>query len=228
MRTVLTLAGLIAFGVVLSMSLSDMSHASANNTIAFFAKIIPVVDHKTESSDWVKAKGTDVIRYGDKVRTAEKALAIIKFLDKSIVKVREKSELTVTGNEKKKDLLFEKGVIGFSIGKQETEEEFRFTSPASVAAIRGTEGLFEAGVTADTLIVREGLVELTNRLSDSTVSVGAGFTGISTADGTIMTVPTTPAQLNRARAAIDTENLLEIELRDGQGNPKKLKIDYRE
>jgi hypothetical protein len=228
MKTVLIAATLIILCGILLMSLPGSSEASSGTTIAFFAKIIPVVDHKAESTEWVTAKGSDVIRFGDKVRTAEKALAIIKFLDKSIVKVREKSELTVTGNEKQKEVLFEKGVIGFSIGKQEKDEGFRFTSPASVAAIRGTEGLFESGTDADTLIVEEGLVELTNKISDSTVSVGAGFTGISTSSGTVMAIPSTAAQRNRARAAIESDNLLEIDLRDGQGNRKRLKIDYKE
>jgi ferric-dicitrate binding protein FerR (iron transport regulator) len=227
MKKQYTFATAIGLCALLAVSLTDSSGAS-NTTIAFFAKIIPMVSHKAVSADWVEAKGTDVIQYGDKVRTSEKALAIIKFVDKSIVKLREKSELTVTGDQTKKDVLLHEGVIGFSIGKQEKDEEFRFTSPTSVAAIRGTEGLFESKSVADTLIVAEGVVELTNRSADSTVSVRAGFTGISGADGSLLVVPSTLAQRNRARAAIDSENLLEIDLRDGQGNRKKLRIDFKE
>ncbi len=202
---------------------------------AFFAKIIPVVDYKSGPGDWVAAKKGGVLSAGDQVRTGEGALAIIKFNDKSIVKVREKSELLITGevdeNTVLKEIGMQKGVIGFIIGKQNSNEEFRFTSPTSVAAIRGTGGAFIVGTSSDTLVVTEGLIRFTNTISNESGDVAAGFTGISKSDGTLEVRASTQAETAAAQAMVnagESENSIEFELQDGQGNKKKLKIDYRE
>jgi hypothetical protein len=202
---------------------------------AFFAKIIPVVEHKTASGNWTGAAKGGVISPGDRVKTGDGALAVIKFNDKSIVKVREKSELLITGEVDEKTVLKEvgmqKGVIGFIIGKQNDNEEFRFTSPTSVAAIRGTAGAFNVAGGADTLIVTEGVIQLTNSISNETRSVSAGFTGVSRSDGSLEVRASTPAEAAAAQALVEageSENSLEFDLQDGQGNRKKLKIDYRE
>jgi hypothetical protein len=169
------------------------------------------------------------------VKTGDGALAIIKFNDKSIVKVREKSELLITGevdgNTVLKEVGIQKGVIGFIIGKQGSNEEFRFTSPTSVAAIRGTGGAMMVGPASDTLVVTEGLINFTNTRSGQSGNVGAGSTGIARSDGSMEVRASTVAETAAAQAIVsagDSENSLEFELQDGQGNKKKLKIDYRE
>ena len=225
----LLLAGAIVF--------PRTGHASAppGTIAAFFAKIIPQVEHKAASGSWIGAVKGGVISAGDRVKTGDGALAIIKFNDKSIVKVREKSELLVTGKVDEKTVLKEvgmqKGVIGFIIGKQNDNEQFRFTSPTSVAAIRGTAGAFTVGAGSDTLVVTEGSIQLTNTVSNEAQNVGAGSTGISRADGSLEVRASTPAEAAAAQALVEageSENSLEFDLQDGQGNSKKLKIDYRE
>lgn len=203
--------------------------------VAVLTKIVPEVDHKPDAEEWKQAGIGDQLGYGDLIKTGEKALAVIKFLDKSIVKLREKSELRITKESEQakglKDVRLQKGVIGFIIGSQQEAEEFRFTSPTSVAAIRGTRGSFTSTAFSDTLIVTEGTVQLSNTISDSTVSVPEGFTGVSNADGTVSVHPSTAEEVSSAQASIgagDETKQFELELRDGEGNKKKLKIDFRE
>jgi hypothetical protein len=122
------------------------------------------------------------------------------------------------------------GVVGFNIKKQQTGEEFRFSSPTSVASIRGTGGSFSSASVADTLIVTVGLIEFTNNPSSQQVDVPAGYTGISKPDGTITTRPSTPeekAAAEEAARASEQDNRLEFNLRDGKGNSKRLKIDFK-
>jgi hypothetical protein len=206
--------------------------APTQSVAGFFTQVVLDVKHKAVEKDWFPAKRGGALGFGDMVRTGESSFAIIKFTDKSIVKVRERSELTLTSTTSlTKSVELQKGVIGFNIQKQEKNTEFRFTSPTSVASIRGTGGRFAASQRSDTLIVVEGNVLLTNSLSDQSVEVGAGFTGISNADGSIQVRPSTPGERALGEAAStpgDEQNELELDLRDSQGNKKKLKIRYDE
>lgn len=206
----------------------------ANGSVALVSKVILDVSRKESEKEWETAKRGETLSTGDKVRTGEKSLAIIKFKDNSLVRVRERSELTVTGEVHRgafsKSVNVDKGVVGFNIRTQRPDEEFRFTSPTSVASIRGTEGQFISGAVADTLTVVEGLVRLTNKVSSRFVDVGAGFTGISSPDGTVATRPATSAEQQAAVESSkisDQENRLEFEFRDGQGNRKILRIEYK-
>jgi len=202
-------------------------------SVGLVSKVVYDVTRKELESEWQKAIRGETLASGDRVKTGERSLAVIKFKDNSLVRVRELSELTVTGSMSgrafSKEVRIDKGVIGFTIQKQKPEEEFRFTSPTSVASIRGTGGSYSRQA-SDTLIVTEGAILFTNTVSDQSVMVEAGFTGISGSDGTISTRPSTP---DERRSALDAsrigeqDNKLEFELRDRQGDRKQLRIEYR-
>jgi len=231
------IAGCLALvlAVTVAWPLSAAMTPPSQSVVGVLTKVILEVVRKELGKDWIPAKRGESLGSGDVVKTGQKSLAIIKFLDNSLIKVRENSELTITGELKGgtflKDVTLERGVIGFNIQKQKQDEQFRFTSPASVASIRGTGGLFASGAASDTLIVIEGIVNLTNLISTRSLDVTAGFTGISSADGTVDVRPSTAAEKalgEEGARATGRENRLEFELRDSQGNRKKLKIDYNE
>jgi len=230
MKTFRTIA--LVLGVALAYSPFAAAASPSQSVAGFFTQVVLDVKHKAVEKDWALAKRGGALGFGDMVRTGESSFAIIKFTDKSIVKVREKSELTLTSEMSvSKNVELQKGVIGFNIQKQEKNSEFRFTSPTSVASIRGTGGRFAAREFSDTLIVVEGNVLLTNFFTSQSVEVSSGFTGISNADGSIQVRPSTTAEraLGEAAAAPGEEqNQLEFDLRDSQGNKKKLKIQYKE
>lgn len=219
----------------LLFSLPSGLHAlPPNASVAIVSKVILDVQHKEMNRDWEKAQRGETLASGDRVKTGEKSIAIVKFKDNSLVRVRERSELTVIGENKNssfsKSVNVEKGVVGFNIQKQKADEEFRFTSPTSVASIRGTGGQFVANQISDTLVVVEGAVHFTNKVSSQSVDVLAGFTGISNPDGSIETRPSTAEERQAATQASSTtgrENTLELEFRDGQGTKKQLKIEYK-
>ncbi len=207
----------------------------AESPVALVSKVVLDVTRKEAFKDWQIARRGETLSSGDRVKTGEKSVAVIKFKDNSLVRVRELSELTVTGTTNgssfSKSVNVENGVVGFNIKKQRSDEEFRFTSPTSVASIRGTSGKFVSGGFSDTLTIIEGAVLMTNSGSSEFVEVRAGYTGISNADGTISARPATQDELataNNAARVSDQENKLEIELRDNQGNRKELKIEIKE
>jgi hypothetical protein len=202
-------------------------------SVGLVSKVVYDVTRKELDSDWQKALRGETLASGDRVKTGDRSLAVIKFKDNSLVRVRERSELTVAGGMNgrafSKEVRIDKGVVGFTIQKQQPEEEFRFTSPTSVASIRGTGGSFSRQL-VDTLVVTEGSILFTNTISSQSVFVEAGFTGISSPDGAIVTRPSTPGERQSALDASrvgEQENKLEFELRDRQGGRKQLRIDYR-
>ncbi len=224
MKSILILVALLA---------STAVFAGERAAVGLVSKVVYDVTHKELDSDWQKAVRGEPLASGDRVRTGDRSLAVIKFKDNSLVRVRERSELTVSGDQSgrafSKEVRIDKGVVGFTIQKQRPDEEFRFTSPTSVASIRGTGGSY-ARQEADTLVVTEGSILFTNTVSSQSVLVEAGFTGISTPDGSILTRPSTPGERQSALDAArpgDRENRLELELRDRQGGRKHLRIDYR-
>ena len=208
---------------------------SAVPSIALLSKVILDVTRKDDAADWRKAARGDILNSGNKVKTGEKSLAVVKFKDNSMIRVRELSELTIGATQQggafSKSVQIETGVVGFSISKQQRNEEFRFTSPTSVASVRGTQGVIVSSPSADTLTVTEGLVAFTNVISSQSSDVAAGYTGISTPDGRLVTRPSTPAERNAAEDVLRSggqEKKLDLELRDNRGTTKHLRIDFKD
>jgi len=205
----------------------------ADAPIGLLSKVILEVLRKESGKTWENAMRGQTLGSGDMVRTGPKSLAIIKFKDNSLVRLRERSELTVTGTITGgafyKAVEVQTGVVGVNVQKQRSGEEFRFTSPTSVASIRGTAFTFTVAM-SDTLTVTDGSVLYTNRISKKSVDVLSGFTGISNRDGTIQTRRSTESERRAALEAQqdDQRKKLEIELRDPQGKTNRLKIEYRD
>jgi hypothetical protein len=82
--------------------------------------------------------------------------------------------------------------------KKQVNEKFEFSTPTSVASIRGTEGLLiNGGDSADVLILGTGVVVFTNTVSNQSVNVNGGQTARSYANGTIVVKQTTPEELKK-------------------------------
>ena len=201
--------------------------------VALIMKIIPDVTKKSASIDWNTAKKTEPLYSGDQVHTGKNALAIIKFMDNSIVRVRELSDLTINGEKSEgkftKTVDINNGAFGFEVKKQKIEQ-FRLTSPTSIASIRGTKGKLSRGNGKDTLVVTEGLVNLKNKFSNKDIDVPAGFIGFSNEDGTLSSRQATDQELADASNAANggSTNDLNIELKDTKGNKKDLKIKFKQ
>jgi hypothetical protein len=224
---------LLVGSLVLTATFSSLA-GPPGVTVGLLSKIIADVTHKDGSHDWSPATKGQMLQAGDGVKTGAKSMAIIKFMDNSLVRVRELSEVTVTGSVNnstfQKTVDVKSGVVGFNIEKQKSGEEFRFSTPTSVASIRGTGGMFQTGTDGDTLIVIEGTIWLRNHGSDRSVEVGKGNTGISLKDGSLLSRLSTDEEQRRALDAMrgEASRNLEFELRNGQGRPKHLKIEYRD
>jgi hypothetical protein len=225
----------VAVVVTLAVLLGAGPQAQAQSpVVGLISKVIQDVTRRVTGQDWEKAARGQTLASGDMVKTGQKSFAILKLKDNSLLRLREESEVVVTGTLHgkafSKSIQVRQGVVGFNIRKQGTNEQFRFSSPTSVASVKGTGGVLRVNG-SDTLTVVEGLVSLTNSVSNSSVDVPAGFTGISTPDGTVVSRASTAAELAAAEEAMrtgDQPRQMKLELRNSQGQQKDLIIDFKE
>jgi hypothetical protein len=230
MTTTKIIRTLSTLTTILALAASSLSAAN----VALITKTIQEVSRQSaQDASWVKAQKGASLQSGDRVQTGRRSLAVVKFLDNSIVRVRELSQLTLVTEKAGTGILrtvsLKAGGYGFEVTKQQNDQ-FRLTSPTSVASIRGTKGTFAGGNGNDTLIVTEGLVNLRNAASGKEVDVAEGEIGFSNEDGTVTSRKATAQELaDAARSAVGgTENELKLELRDGQGNKKDLKLRFKQ
>lgn len=186
---------------------------------AYVIKVVKGVSKKDLASGWQQAVPLDVLKSGHSVRTDEKSLALVRFSDETKLLIREKSIVEIKGQVEGKQILDRnvhttKGNIGFDVKKQE-KEAFRFSSPISVASIRGTTGFFESGENQDLLGIQKGLATLTNIVVNQSQDVGNNQTGISTALGQLTVRESTPQEQLQSSTTITPED----EERAGEGQP---------
>lgn len=130
------------------------------------------------------------IRNSDWILTGGDGFGVLVFIDdKSQLKIREETEIEIQGSTEQQVAALQKDIrIGNGQVKAEIAEQRKgslsITSSTSVAAVKGTEFWFSAdSIDGDLVVVLEGLVGLTNRISGDTVDVEANQTGRSTPDG---------------------------------------------
>jgi hypothetical protein len=172
----------------------------ASKPVAAVHKPVGTVEFMASGKSWTKAVPATPLYSGDKVKTGDNSFVIIKFIENSILRIQEKSEITVHGDMTKnkefsKNVYMERGSLGFTVQKR-ANEKFEFSTPTSVASIRGTEGLLvSGGDSADVLIISSGVVVFTNLISNQSVTVGANQAAFSDKQGNVDVKPVTLQQL---------------------------------
>ena len=191
-------------------------------TVALVTKVVREVTHRPAEKDWQKAKVGQPLSDGDLLKTGQKSIAIVKFADNNILRVRQQSELKIFASKGpdgafSKNVEVSRGKMGFSVEKRENEQ-FTFTSPTSVASIRGSQGSFTSEIDGDTLTMLDGNADLTSQLTGETQRVLRGQTGsVNAVTGEIAVGPSTENQQNGALGANSDPNLKEIRLRTTDG-----------
>lgn len=151
-------------GTVVFAQNKHIKDTTLGTTVRVVKEIIYIPSNGKEITQ--KAPG-QALFVEDKVQTGKGCLAIVRFLDKSTLVVQENSLLKIFGTKSgsgknagiKSNTIVNEGKAFFKVEKQNSNGDFKFTTPTMVASIRGTEGLISAiSDTASTLAVTEGLV----------------------------------------------------------------------
>ena len=136
----------------------------------------------------------------DSVRTeAASFLAILFTDDKSILKMKENTRLTIQGSttpsQKIRQIRINMGSIKTKISPQ-IDGKYEIISPVSVASVKGTEFWVTVDPSGtDTFIGLEGTVDILNIESGQTMLLSAGMTITSSWTGTMNINPTDPATI---------------------------------
>ncbi|CUU06751.1 FecR family protein [Candidatus Thermokryptus mobilis] len=200
-------------------------------TIAIVQLVKNKAYHKPPKADqWKPTQKGLGLESGTLVKTDEKSFLLIKFLDGSFLRVGEKTVLEVLGENPKgnysRKINVENGGVDFKVTK--VKGKFEFTTPLSVATIRGTEGVLISRTDADTLMVREGEVDFFNKISNISRTVKAGEIGISTKVGEITTRQMTESEQQKSQEIRRAIEKREIEIRGKTGEGKEIRIKIKE
>jgi hypothetical protein len=240
--------------LLLLLSVAWQNPQDRRDISAYVVKVVNDVKKKAPTTAFTAAVPLDRLRGGYQVKTEDQSLAIIKFQDDSKLIVRPKSIVDIKGEVQGKQILdrsvyTDRGNIAFNVKKSE-KEQFRFSSPVSVASIRGTEGAYVVGENEDLLIILQGLADFLNRRSDRSTQVGGGQTGVANGNtGDINTRPSTPDEKNQGSTSSSsssnqvgggqqgggqqgggqkTKHQIRIPGQDKDGNPKTVIIEWEE
>ncbi len=168
----------------------------------------------------------------DRIITGNNSFTAIMYLDdKTLVKVMENSELTIRGSRGASGIDKE---IDISYGKlsakvaQQKGNEFRISTPTSVASVKGTDLLISSDPSkGDSFVLIEGLIEVTNSITGETTHVKKGETATSNPDGTLNVSETTENDLEgfqEEETIQEGPQELRFEIQDENGNTKQIII----
>ncbi len=137
------------------------------------------VERTLTPNQWTVANRADTLRLGDKLRTARKAMSVVRFEDGSILRIGERTEVyfIVPTEKNVREVNVLKGALTYDV-KANPNEPFRFKSPTAVAAIKGTTGSFTTDGKATNFVVensdtKEEVAEFeTERGERKSVSIG--------------------------------------------------------
>ena len=217
--------------LLLSLFMTSSLFAQGTKSIAVAAKIKGKTEHKVSGGDYAPnlRRGKQI---GDKdwVRTQDDGYIALMFIDdKSLLKIRENSELEIKAERSGAGL--DKS-IEMSFGKVKVEISpqfsgvFTIATPTSVASVKGTTFWIISTPLGDLFIGIEGIVEVTNNQSGQTVTVTVGQTATSNTDGTIDVQPTPEGGVPDDLDDDDAGNQIRIRLENPDGDTKEVIIDY--
>jgi len=210
-----------------------ISSSLVADKIAVATKVKGSVDlMKVGKKEFLALRAGTILGDGDKIRTGKSGFTAVIFIDdKSILKIKEDSEVVITGQRTaasiSKKINMDGGTIRATISKQNTD--FVIQTPTSVASVKGTDfWMISDPFLGDQIIGIEGLISLVNIETGQEIDVSEGMTGNSTLDGQVTMTETDPATIPEdPDAAPEGPSEIRIYLEGPNGEQKVLIIEYQ-
>ncbi len=228
-RIILSMLVLL-FSVSLATASTNKTKSSESNRtpvadVAIVIKTVKDVQSKSGNMPFKPAQRGQNLNSGDAVKTGDKSFSILRFVDGSVIRVQENSEIKVRGEkadgkmEKTVDINF--GKLGFNV-KQKPGEQFRFTSPTSVASIKGTNGAYNSDSEGSSLTIVEGKGEFETK-DGKKFEVNSGETAFVDNKGQSGKRKATQNELNSATTSTKT-GPFKVRFFDADGNERIIEI----
>jgi len=215
--------------VTLSAAIFAGKTPPPESPVAIVMKVIKDVNFKKVDGDWITTKIGQALSTGDEIKTGAKSLALVKFTDNSILRVRENCSIKIYADKNNKQITkntyIGKGGVNFEVTKQQQNEEFQFTTPTMVASIRGTKGFLQVGDDGTILILEDGSVDFKSLVGEQTKgNITGGNSVIFTNDGQVTVTTISPDQQKQLEESKKT-NTKQIIIKTNQGD---MIIEYLE
>jgi len=211
------------------LALSADAFAGATN-VAIVYKVSGTVEFfKAGSKTAVQLAPATHLSDGDRIKTGKDGYVFLIFVeDKSQVKVREGTDLSIAANRTAKGL---EQQVNVDIGKLWTHvtkagSAMRVSTPTSVASVKGTVWWTLVELDGTTQILGlQGIVLLFNKVTNESKNVDPGYTGTSNQTGIVITQTTGGVPNSEGRGQ---RNTIRIPFRDQDGNDRSFIIEYEE
>ena len=203
----------------------------AGEKIAIVTKIIGKAEYiRGQNSSKSLNKGL-IIESGDVISTFKGGFVALIFIDdKSALKIKEKTKITVNGKKGSRKISKKINLSNGTVRAQvEKNKDFIIQTSVSVASVKGTDfWVISDKKIGDSVIGLQGTVSLSNRISGEKIDISAGITGISSTNGSLQSFKSDPKNTPIDLDQSDNEDKkLEIIFKDSAGKKKKLIIDYK-
>ena len=207
------------------------SFSYAGEKIAIVTKIIGKAEYERgKNSSKALAKGF-IIENGDRISTPKGGFVALIFIDdKSALKIREKTKITINGKKSSRKISKKIDLSSGTVRAQvENNRDFIVQTSVSVASVKGTDfWVISDNKIGDSVIGLEGIISLSNRKSGEKIDIKAGITGLSTKDGSLQSFKSDPKNTPIDLTQNDNKDKqLEIIFKDSSGKEKKLIIEYK-
>jgi hypothetical protein len=207
-------------------------------TIALVNRVVQIVERRSPEIEWRAAKIGDLLNSGDVIKTGPASFSLVRFYDNSLLRIRELTEIIVYADRDRdayhRNIQIDHGGVGFDVRKKEADR-FEFSTPTSVASIRGSSGTFTiVPGESDVLLMGTGNALLRNLLSGQELDVIGGEIAFSNSDGTIDKRSINEDDLDTYGDGTNggtkerTKRILELRTKDEAGNPRKVVIEFEE
>ncbi len=230
-----TIISLLAILLLIGMVAEDLNAASVKG-IALTLKVKGDVKiRKAGSDEKIPLKFGTRLDDGDWINTGPGGFVTIIFSDdKSMLKLRPKTEITINGKRDSQSNIAKR--ISLEVGQMLANVEqqrgtLEIATPTSVASVKGTRlwvVVFEDGKTL--VFTMSGFVTLMNRFTGNIVEIKAGEVGESDAEGNLIItiandedIPVDPDDINPD----DAEKSIKIDVKDDpEGRTRTIKLEY--
>lgn len=219
--------------IILSYQISCLTNVAVISKAKGDVKI-----QKQSSSDWMNGKSGMIINSGATIRTGNKGFALIKYIDdKSLIKMRPKSELIIEGTKEKESILKKISVnIGAALFEiEKRQKRFTVETPTAVASVKGTKFLVQVSLENNSTVIfgLEGILEICNKDNKNCKDLTKNFKAVCTKGAiTLFALPNTEIKdiektINSIGSS-EKEDLkeLEFEFLDENGKKKTVIIEY--
>ena len=220
---------LVKNSLVITSLLFCFTHAGEK--IAIVTKIIGKAEYvRGQNSSKSLNKGL-IIESGDVISTFKGGFVALIFIDdKSALKIKEKTKVTVNGKKSSRKISKKINLSNGTVRAQvEKNKDFIIQTSVSVASVKGTDfWVISDKKIGDSVIGLQGTISLSNRISGEKIDIFAGVTGISSTNGSLQSFKSDPKNTPIDLDQNDKEaKQLEIIFKNSSGKKKKLIIDYK-